>query len=114
MDSYISPEVRKGIQVAQEKALQTSGRVSVHVGDEAFSIDRLWDSGFEIDRLRDPKLRGAVDIYDGPKHLFSALIIYSELEGEAMRYEFKQVSQAREHAPIDFVQEQSAPIALLK
>ncbi|MEM7242283.1 MAG: hypothetical protein AAF429_08865, partial [Pseudomonadota bacterium] len=82
MDSYISPEVRKGFLAAQEKALRTSGRVSVHVGDEAFSIDKLWDGGFEIDRLREPKLRGAVDIYDGPKHLFSALIIYSEVEGE--------------------------------
>ncbi|MEM7243357.1 MAG: hypothetical protein AAF429_14330, partial [Pseudomonadota bacterium] len=79
-----------------------------------FSIDKLWDGGFEIDRLREPKLRGAVDIYDGPKHLFSALIIYSEVEGEAMRYEFKQVSQARTQAPSDFVQEQAAPNALLK
>jgi len=114
MDSYISPEVRKGLLAAQEKAMHSSGRLSVHVGEEAFSIDKLWDGGFEIDRLRDPKLRGAVDIYDGPKHLFNALIIYSELQDEMMRYEFKQVSQAREQAPSDFVREQPAPIALLK
>ena len=114
MDTFLSPEVQAGLRSAQEKALRRSTRLSVHVGNEAHRIDKLWDGGFEIAKDRDPKLRGSIDIYDGPKHLFRALIIYSELEGENMRYEFKQVSQASGQAPVDFVREETAPIALLR
>ena len=33
--------------------------------------------------------------------------------GEHMRYEFKQIKQAVDQAPSDFVREEPAPIALL-
>lgn len=114
MDAYLSPEIKAGIDAAHKRALRSSKRLCVHVGDSVHKIDRLWADGFEIAKSRDPKLRGSVDIFDGPKHLFRALIIYSEADGDMMRYEFKQIKQAVDQAPSDFVRDEPAPIALLR
>ena len=114
MSTYLSAEVQEGLRKAQDKAMRQSTRLSVHVGEDAHRIDELRPTGFSIAKERDPKLRGTVDIYDGPKHLFHALIIYSELDGDMMAYEFKQIRQALDQAPADFVRESDAPIALLR
>ena len=114
MDTFLSPEIKAGIHAAQDKAIRTSGRLSVHVGDVVHRIEKLFETGFEISLTHDPKLRGSIDIYDGPKHLFQALIIYSEADGDVMRYEFKRIKQAVDQAPIDFERKKEAPIALLR
>ena len=114
MEAFFSPEIQAGIRAAQNRDLKTSNRLCVHVEDGVYKIDTLSENGFEIAKDRAPKLRGSIDIYDGPRHLFHALIIYSEVDGDVIRYEFKQIKQARDAAPKDYVRETPAPIALLR
>ena len=113
MTDFLPKEVRDGLRAAQKQAERKRSRRSVHVGDDVYPILQFADDGFALDAEHAPHLRGLVDIYEGPKHLYQALIVASELDGEVMRYEFKRNTAASDHAPRDFYQEQEAPIALL-
>ena len=113
MTDFLPKDVLDGLRAAQKKAERKRSRRMVHVGDEAFPILTFSEAGFTLDAEHAPHLRGLVDIYEGPRHLYQALIVASDLEGDVMRYEFKRNTPASDHAPLDFYQEQEAPIALL-
>ena len=80
MFESLPEDIRRGIAAAQKRAQRKSSRLSVQVGDQVLPILRLWDNGFSVDAERSPRLRGLVDIFDGPRH---------EEAGE-MTYEFKR------------------------
>ena len=113
MTGYLPKEVLEGLKAAQKKAERKRSRRSVHVGDDVYPILQFAEEGFALDAEHAPHLRGLVDIYEGPRHLYQALIVASEMHGDMMRYEFKRNTPASDHAPRDFYQEQDAPIALL-
>ena len=113
MTGYLPKEVLEGLKAAQKKAERKRSRRSVHVGDDVYPILQFAEEGFALDAEHAPHLRGLVDIYEGPRHLYQALIVASEIKGDVMRYEFKRNTLASDHAPRDFYQEQDAPIALL-
>ena len=113
MTGYLPKEVLEGLKAAQKKAERKRSRRSVHVGDDVYPILQFAEEGFALDAGHAPHLRGLVDIYEGPRHLYQALIVASEMHGDMMRYEFKRNTPASDHAPRDFYQEQDAPIALL-
>ena len=58
--------------------------------DDVYPILQFAEEGFALDAEYAPHLRGLVDIYEGPKHLYQALIVASEIKGDLMRYEFKR------------------------
>ncbi len=113
MTDFLPKEVLDGLRAAQKKAERKRSRRSVHVGDAVYPILQYAEEGFALDAENAPKLRGLVDIYEGPRHLYQALIVASAIEGDRMRYEFKRNTAASDRAPLDFYQEQEAPIALL-
>jgi len=113
MTDFLPKDVMDGLRAAQRKAERKRSRRTVHVGDETYPILVFTEDGFALDAEHAPRLRGLVDIYEGPRHLYQALIVASELRGDVMRYEFKRNTLASDHAPLDFYQEQEAPIALL-
>lgn len=90
MFEFLPEDIRVGLQAAQKRALRKGSRLSVHVGDQAFPILRLWDTGFSVDSERIPPLRGFVDIYNGPRHISQALIIAASEDAGEMTYEFKR------------------------
>lgn len=113
MSDFLPKEVLDGLRAAQKKAERKRSRRSVHVGDDVYPILQFAEEGFALDAEHAPRLRGLVDIYEGPRHLYQALIVASEVRGDIMRYEFKRNTPASDHAPRDFYQEQDVPIALL-
>lgn len=113
MSEFFSKEVREGLELARKQALRKKSRLRVHVGDEVFTILRFWESGFALDIEDAPHLRGLVDIFDGSRHLYQCLIVASEEDDGEMIYEFKRSTAAVDKAPLDFVREEDAPIALL-
>ena len=113
MTGYLPQEVLEGLKAAQKKAERKSSRRSVHIGDDVYRILQFAEEGFTLDASDAPKIRGLVDIYEGPRHLYQALIVATERTGDRMRYEFKRNTLASDHAPRDFYQEQDVPIALL-
>jgi hypothetical protein len=105
MMEHLPEDIRRGLVAARREAERKSTRLCVHLGDAVFPIRRLWGDGFAVDAARAPRLRGVVDIFDGPRHLLHALIIASELDEGEMRYEFKQVTVAGTRPARDYADE---------
>lgn len=113
MTTYLPKEVRDGLEMARKRDLKRKARLRVAVGDAVFPVLEHRNGGFALDIDNAPKLRGLVDLYDGARHLYQCLIVASEADGGLMRYEFKRSTATTDRAPLDFVREENAPIALL-
>lgn len=113
MSTFMPKEVREGLEVARKKALKKKNRLRVEASGSRYSILRFWEDGFALEAENAPHLRGLVDIFDGGRHLYQCLIVASEIEDGEMRYDFKRATAANDAAPLDFVREENAPIALL-
>ncbi|MEM1101774.1 MAG: hypothetical protein AAGH73_09630 [Pseudomonadota bacterium] len=112
--TYLSDEVRAGLEAARAKKAKRRSRLRVEAGNAYFPVLRLWDDGFAVDRDDAQGLRGLVDLYDGPRHLYQALIVTtSELGGERV-FEFKRNTSAADAAPLDYAREAPQQIALLR
>lgn len=113
METYLSKEIQQGLAAAQKLARSRKNRLRVRAGDAVIPVLRFWDKGFAVERETAPKLRGLVDIYDGSRHMFQCLIVASDEEDDEMRYDFKRATPATDHAPLDFVRPDDAPVGLI-
>ena len=113
MDSFISEEVRSGLEQARKRALKSSNRICVHMGDSVFRVTQVTSGGFSLPADVGEELRGLVDIYDGPKHLCQCLIVCSQADGDQVHYEYKRTTAVGNQAPVDYVLAEDAPVALL-
>lgn len=114
MTSFLPEAVRQGLEAARLAAQKRSNRLCIHDGDRVHRILRLWDGGFALAATDAPPLRGYVDLYDGPRHLSSCLIVAvpEEQDGERI-YEFKINVPVAEHPPADFERTEAKPAALI-
>ena len=110
---FLPQEVREGLEQARKKALRKASRLRVAVGNEAVPILKFEDTEFVVDIANAPSLRGFVDIYDGSRHLYQALILASREEGEQMVYEFKRMTATATGAALDYERAEDAPVALI-
>ena len=110
---FLPKEVQAGLDKARKQSLRKQSRLRVHTGDEIFPVLRFWETGFSLDIENAPHLRGLVDLYDGGRHLYQCLVVASEEENGQMIYDFKRNTAAKDKAPLDFVRDVNAPIALL-
>jgi hypothetical protein len=113
MSDFLPDSVRTELAAAQKNARRKRATRVVHIGDEAYPILEMTEDGFSVDADTAPKLRGFIDIYDGPRHLYQALIVASEQVGDLMRYEFKRNTAASASAPVDFERGEDRPSGLL-
>ena len=114
MIEFLPDAVRQGLEQARKKAQRQQGRLSVHDGDEVYRILRLWDGGFALDLEATDKLRGHVDIYDGPKHLYQCLVVSSEEDGNERVFEFKWMQPVSDRPAADFEKPEFVPAGLLQ
>lgn len=113
MLEHLPKEVREGLLQARKRAERKKSRLRVQVGTQLHPILRMWDTGLALDAATAPHLRGLVDIYDGSRHLWQALIVASaEAEGELV-CEFKWIREALDRPPLDFERDETAPAGLL-
>lgn len=113
MYRFLPEAVRQGLEEARKNALRRKGRLSVRDGDDSYRILRFWDGGFALDSQGSDRLRGHVDIYDGPRHLYQCLVV-SSVEGDDERvFEFKWLTPVADRPAADFVQKDFVPAALL-
>ncbi|MEM7472473.1 MAG: hypothetical protein AAF340_14075 [Pseudomonadota bacterium] len=113
MSTFLSSEVRAGLERARKSALKRGSRLRVHVGEAIFPILRYEGNRFGVDAETAPQMRGLVDIYDGGRHLYQALIVTSRDEDGLRVYEFKRNTMAAEGPALDFVRDEDAPAGLL-
>ncbi len=114
MDSFLSDEVRAGIRRGEIKDLRRKNRLRVQSGETSTPILRSWDGGFATDVENAPVLRGRVDIFDGSRHLYQCLVIFSSQEGSEMIYEYKRHTPAEDRRIVDYDEPDDKPIALLR
>ncbi len=113
MLEFLPKDVREGLDTARKRKLKSQIRLRVRVGAKEFPLLRYWDEGFALDAADAPNLRGLVDVYDGARHVSQCLIIASAEERGEMIYDFKRVTLASDNAPLDYVRDVDAPVALL-
>ncbi|WP_439103725.1 hypothetical protein [Celeribacter marinus] len=113
MSEYFSKEVREGLELARKAGLKKRSRLRVRAGEATYPVLRMWDTGFALDSDDTAHLRGLVDVFDGTKHLYQALIVASQFEDHEVQFEFKRSTAAADKAPLDYDRPDDAPIALL-
>ncbi len=113
MESFISSEVRQGLKRAETKALRKKNRLRIFVDGQTTPILRTWDGGFSTDIEDAPTLPGLVDIYDGSRHLYQCLVIFSAREGNEMIYEYKRQTAAEDRRIADYDVIDDTPVALI-
>lgn len=113
MLEFLPQDVRDGLDLARKRAARRRSRMRVQVGEAVFPVLRFWDGGFALDADLTPHLRGLVDVYDGSRHVFQCLIIASNVENGEIICEFKRSTAVLDKAPLDFWQDENAPVALL-
>ncbi len=113
MVEYLSNEVRAGLELARKKNMHKKARLNVKADGVKYPILKSWDGGFSLEREISENLRGLVDIYDGTKHLFQALIVDSQEEGPLRSFEFKFTNVANDKAPLDYDRPDDAPIGYI-
>ena len=109
--------VRAARESARLKAARRA-RLRVHTHDEGtgggvFEVLRLWDGGLALDARHLPRLRGLVDIHDGPRHILQCLVVASGVEGDELVCEFKRSTRVSDRAPLDFWKDEDAPAGYL-
>jgi hypothetical protein len=114
MTEDLPEAVRQGLEAARLAAQKRSNRLCIHDRGRVHRVLRLWDGGFSLAAKDAPTLRGYVDLYDGPKHLSSCLIVASpgEENGERL-YEFKLHTPVMDRPAADFEKAETAPAALI-
>lgn len=113
MSEYLPKEVRAGMDIARKKAQRASSRLRLRIGDQSFTILRMWDQGFALEDDTAAPMRGYADIYDGERHLTQCLIVASGDEPGERHFEFKWATAAHDSAPRDYAPEDNAPAGLL-
>lgn len=113
MSEYLPKEIRDQLAAAQRHTERKRATRSVHADDQAFAIIDMSDHGFALVADDAPRLRGLIDIYEGARHLYQALIVTARQDGDLMRYDFKRNTATAQTAPVDFVQDDVRPAGLL-
>ena len=114
MTEDLPEAVRHGLEVARAAALRRSNRLCIHDHGAVHRVLRLWENGFALAARDAPPLRGYVDLYDGPRHLSSCLIVASDAgENGERTYEFKLQTMVLDRPPSDFERTETVPAALI-
>ncbi len=113
MYTFLPDAVREGLEEARKAALKRKDRLSVHDGDRTYRIRRFWDGGFALDLEGSERLRGHVDIYDGPKHLYQCLVVSSVEEDYERVFEFKWSTPVANGPAVDYERPDFVPAGLI-
>ena len=114
MTDHLPEAVRRGLEAARAAALRRSNRLCIHDRGAVHKVLRLWDGGFALAVDDAAPLQGYVDLYDGPRHLATCLIVATGGGDDGERaYEFKIRMPVADRPAADFERPESAPAALI-
>ena len=113
MSDILTKELIEGLAEARRLSARKGKRLRIRVGGVSHPILRLWDTGFSVDRNTTPPLRGLVDILDGSRHLYQALVVTSDASDDEQEYEFKRSTPAADGPARDFIVDENAPRGLI-
>lgn len=102
MLEYLTDDLREGLREAAIRKSRPGGRLHLRLGEAVFPVSRLWSGGLSAKAAGLTRLRGLVDLYDGPRHIGHCLIVASVLEGGELVCEFKTYQPVNDTPPVDF------------
>lgn len=102
MLEHLPQDIRDAMMRPNRRDRMRGRTLHLHLGDQIFPILRMWDDGFAIDAARLPQLRGAVEIRDGTRRVWTCLIVAAAVEGGELVCAFKRLSPAQDSAPADY------------
>lgn len=110
MDIHLPDHIASELERVAPSRRRT--RLRVQAGDVLLDIVEMDGTGFSLHRDSD-SLRGSVAIFNGSRHIADCLIVAAERDGPVMRYEYKRWTDVHDTAALDYVREETAPLALL-
>lgn len=112
MSEYLPKEVREGLELARRPAPRMR-RMTVRVGGHDFTILRHWQGGFTLAAEDAPKMRGLVDLYDGPTLVSRCLVVASDEDAPGERaFEVKRETRPATGPALDYERSETAPLLL--
>ena len=114
MSTFMSKDLQNAFDAAQHRALKKRSRLRAHIGDEIIDILRFDENTFSVSAEDTDRLRGLVDIFDGGRHLYQALIVTSRDDGAERIFEFKRNTMASDRAALDYFLDPDAPVGLIE
>lgn len=103
MLEILPQELRDGLEVARKRAQRRKSRLHLQVGEAVFPVLRLWNDGFSLDAdLAPGRMRGLVDLYDGPRQILQCLIVASEIQSGELVCLFKRATPVADRAAPDY------------
>lgn len=103
MLEFLPQELREGLAAARKRNLRRKSRLHLQLGDAVFPVLRIWDAGFSLDASTAPgRLRGLVDLYDGPRQILQCLIIASEVQDGELLCLYKRASPVADRPAVDY------------
>ena len=113
MLEFLPKDIRDGLEAARLRDLKKRSRLRLEIQGQSYPILRRWKDGFSIPADTAVHLRGLVDIYDGPRHVFQALIIATSVENGELVCDFKRHSPVSDKPALDFWRDENAPVGYL-
>lgn len=112
MFSFLSKEVREGLERARARDLARRSRLRIVADGRSHPVIRMRRDGFSLPEGA-PHLRGFVDLFDGSRLVARCLVIASTEEPGQMRYEYKRRTEASDRPALDFALRENTPVALI-
>ena len=113
MSTYLPPDLLGAVGDAIRLRTERRNNLRVTAEGRSFMVLRMDGSGFWITAEGAPQLRGLVDLYQGGVHIARALVVASEEEDGAMRYEYKRATAPAQAPAVDFERDQAGPAGYL-
>ena len=111
---FLPKDIVAALRAAYRPEGGRKSRLRIHTGDKVLPVLRRWRGGFALDAARVSQLRGHVEIYEGGRHIASALIVASDIDGDELICTVKRETPVADRAPLDFVRDEGAPVGLIE
>ncbi|MDF2141116.1 hypothetical protein [Paenirhodobacter sp. CAU 1674] len=106
-------DILNALRDAQSREAGRRSRLRVQVGDDVWPVLRRWRGGFALNADQVTHLRGLVDLYEGSRHISTALIVASDVEGGELICTIKRDTPVSDRAALDFERNENAPVGYL-
>ena len=110
---FLPKDLVAAMRAAQTRETGRRSRLRVVAGDAVWPVLRRWRGGFALNAAEVSHLRGLVELYEGGRHIATALIVASEIEGGELICSVKRETLVTDRAALDFVRAANAPAGYL-
>jgi hypothetical protein len=110
---FLPNELLAGLRQATGREAAPPSRLTVHAGGKVWPVLKRWSGGFSLDAVQVTNLRGHVQLYDGERHVATALIVATEVDGFELICSTKRETPVRHGPALDFVRDDKGPQGLM-